>query len=147
VYVDFNTSNILTSRTRTKNSHFTYLSYFSTVIVIARTPVHFRPYRDALLPALKTWKQMLSYIYSTKFKAAADVKIKALLVKRTFKYTSIPETDDTVPLLVMWVFTYKFDKEGTTSSAWRPTNARRRDVHGGTRCLDIPRYNGSNSRV
>jgi hypothetical protein len=55
---------------------------------------------------------MLSYIHSAEFKAVADVEIKALLVKGTFEYTSIPETDDTVPLLVMWVFTYKFNKDG-----------------------------------
>jgi hypothetical protein len=55
---------------------------------------------------------MLSHIHSAEFKAAADVKIKALLTKGTFEYTSIPKTDDTVPLPVMWVFTYKFDKDG-----------------------------------
>jgi hypothetical protein len=55
---------------------------------------------------------MLSHIHSAEFKAAVDVKIKALLIKRTFKYTSIPKTDNTVPLLVMWVFTYKFNKDG-----------------------------------
>ena len=54
---------------------------------------------------------MLSYIYSAEFKTTADVEIKALLIKGTFEYTSIPKTDDTVPLLVMQVFTYKFDKD------------------------------------
>ena len=54
---------------------------------------------------------MLSYIYSTKFKTMADVEIKALLTKGTFEYTSIPKTDDTESLLVMWVFTYKFDED------------------------------------
>jgi hypothetical protein len=55
---------------------------------------------------------MLSYIHSAEFKATADVKIKVLLVKGTFEYTSIPKTDNTVPLPVMWVFTYKFNKDG-----------------------------------
>ena len=55
---------------------------------------------------------MLSHIHSTKFKTTVDVEIKALLTKGTFEYASIPETDDTVPLLVMWVFTYKFDEDG-----------------------------------
>jgi len=54
---------------------------------------------------------MLNYIYSAKFKAVADVKSKALLIKGTFEYTSILKTDNTVPLLVMWVFTYKFNKD------------------------------------
>ena len=54
---------------------------------------------------------MLNHIHSAEFKAAADVKIKALLTKGTFEYASILETDDT-PLLVMWLFTYKFDEDG-----------------------------------
>ena len=44
---------------------------------------------------------MLSHIHSTKFKTTADVEIKALLIKGTFEYTSIPKTDDTESLLVM----------------------------------------------
>jgi hypothetical protein len=55
---------------------------------------------------------MLNHIHSVEFKAVADVEIKVLHTKGTFEYASIPETDDSVPLLVMWVFTYKFDKDG-----------------------------------
>ncbi len=53
---------------------------------------------------------MLSHIHSAEFKATADVEIKALLLKGTFKYASILKTDDT-PLPVMWLFTYKFDED------------------------------------
>jgi len=115
------TGNILTSQTRAKNkhAHFTsgshestqYSNYFSAFVAAARTPVHFRPHRDTLPPAPKTWKQMLSHIHSAEFKAAADIEIKALLSKGTFEYASILETDDT-PLPVMWLFTYKFDEDG-----------------------------------
>ena len=53
---------------------------------------------------------MLKHPHSTKFRKVADKEFKALLEKGTFKYIEKPKVDDTKdPLLLMWVFTYKFD--------------------------------------
>jgi hypothetical protein len=53
---------------------------------------------------------MLKHPYLAEFRKAADKEFKALLEKGTFKYIKKSRVDDTKDLLLlMWVFTYKFD--------------------------------------
>ena len=53
---------------------------------------------------------MLKHPHSAEFKKVADKEFKALLKKGTFQYIEKSRVDDTKdPLLLMWVFTYKFN--------------------------------------
>ena len=53
---------------------------------------------------------MLKHPHLTEFRKAANKEFKALLEKGIFKYIKKSKVDDTKdPLLLMWVFTYKFD--------------------------------------
>ena len=51
---------------------------------------------------------MLKHPYSAEFRKAADKEFNALLEKGTFKYIEKSKADSE-PLLLMWVFTYKFN--------------------------------------
>ena len=56
---------------------------------------------------------MLKHQYANEFKKAVDKEFSALLNKGTFEYIPKSEIDDdTTPLPLMWVFTYKFDQDG-----------------------------------
>ncbi len=56
---------------------------------------------------------MLKHQYSNEFKRAADKEYEALLQKGTFEYIEKSKVDSKAKvLLLMWVFTYKFDQDG-----------------------------------
>ena len=54
---------------------------------------------------------MLKHEYSNEFKKAADKEFNALLNKGTFKYVKKSKVNEK-PLLLIQVFTYKFDQDG-----------------------------------
>ena len=71
------------------------------------------PHRDTLPPPPASWKQMLKHEHSIEFKKAADKEFEALLQKGTFEYVEKSKIDSKAQvLLLMWVFTYKFDEDG-----------------------------------
>ena len=120
---ELNKGNIVQgSRTRQsirKNVHATALSrtnelggYYSSFCTTQIRPKAL--HRDTLPPPPRSWKQMLKHQYSNQFRRAADKEFEGLLKKGTFKY--IPRDsgvqDNTPPLPLMWVFTYKFDQDG-----------------------------------
>jgi hypothetical protein len=56
---------------------------------------------------------MLNHLYTKQFKKAAEKEFNDLLSKGTFEYTSATKLQaEETPLLLMWVFTYKFDQDG-----------------------------------
>src|SRR3984957_13975135 len=55
---------------------------------------------------------MLKHQHVNEFKKAADKEFNTLLEKGTFEYINKSKIDTKEPLLLMWVFTYKFDQNG-----------------------------------
>ena len=83
-----------------------YYALFNTVVK-ARGMTK-PPHQDILPAPPKSWKQMLKHLHSVEFRKAADKEFRALLEKGTFEYIKKSKVDND-PLLLMWVFTYKFD--------------------------------------
>lgn len=52
---------------------------------------------------------MLKHPHLVEFKKAADKEFNTLLEKGTFEYIERLKVETKDPLLLMWVFTYKFD--------------------------------------
>ena len=115
---DINLENIL-KRTR-RSAYITvlqqsdkligYHALFNTTIRAGGVtkPLH----QDILPPPPKSWKQMQKHPYAKEFKKAVDKEFNALLNKGTFEYIDKSKVDKQEPLLLMWVFTYKFDQDG-----------------------------------
>ena len=55
---------------------------------------------------------MLKHLYAIKFKKAVDKEFNVLLNKGTFEYIDKSKANTKQLLLLMWVFTYKFDQDG-----------------------------------
>src|SRR5436305_11899272 len=55
---------------------------------------------------------MQKHLYTKEFKKAVDKEFNTLLNKGTFEYFDKSKVDKQEPLLLMWVFTYKFDQDG-----------------------------------
>src|SRR5436305_7634821 len=55
---------------------------------------------------------MQKHLYTKEFKKAVDKEFNTLLNKGTFEYFDKSKVDKQEPLLLMWVFTYKFDQNG-----------------------------------
>ena len=68
-----------------------------------------RLHQDNLPPPPKNWREMQSHPQKG-FLDAANREISELQGKETFKYVERPKGTQIVPLL--WVFVYKFDKDG-----------------------------------
>ena len=56
---------------------------------------------------------MLKHPHSQGFQAAAEKEFRFLIGRNTFKPVEYPSGKQILPL--MWVFTYKFDKDGYLS--------------------------------
>ena len=120
ISAEFDSRNVIQgSRTR-RSAHATALKqtdelvgYFSAFSTARKAVITKPPHRDTLPPLPKSWKQMLKHQYSNEFKRAADKEYNALVSKGTFNYVAKSQVkDDTSPLPLMWVFTYKFDQDG-----------------------------------
>jgi hypothetical protein len=121
---EFDEGNIVQgSRTRQSTRRYAYATalshtnefggYYSSFCTTQKAINTKPPHRDALPPPPKSWKQMLKHQYANEFKKAADKEFNTLLSKGTFEYIPKSEIDDdTTPLPLMWVFTYKFDQDG-----------------------------------
>ena len=73
-----------------------------------------RLHQDSLPPPLNSWRQMLKHRYSAEFKKATNKEFEALLAKGTFKYIKASEIDSKAQVIpLMWIFTYKFDQDGS----------------------------------
>ena len=83
-----------------------YYTSFSTAVKARgmTKPLH----QDTLPAPPNSWKQMLKHPHSAEFRKAADKEFNTLLEKGTFEYIEKLKVDYE-PLLLMWVFTYKFD--------------------------------------
>ena len=55
---------------------------------------------------------MQKHPYAIEFKKVVDKEFNALLNKGTFEYINKSKVDKQEPLLLMQVFTYKFDQDG-----------------------------------
>jgi hypothetical protein len=103
---------------RRRNAYLTTLAYnykltgyYSAFLATLRVIEKRRPYRDTLLEPLKTYRQIKLHIYTTEFKAVCDKEYKALFGKDIFTYIDKSEVPKGIlPLLLIWVLTYKFDK-------------------------------------
>ena len=70
-----------------------------------------RIHRDSLPPPLRTWKEMMKHPHREGFLAAAHIEYQGLQNKGTFD--EIERTQlRTIPLPLLWVWTYKFDTNG-----------------------------------
>jgi hypothetical protein len=118
VYANLDKSNIIPgSRTRrgahavaiSQNSDLLgYYSAFSTAIKAETTKP---PHKSTLPKPPKSWKHMLKHLYTDQFRKAAEKEYRDLQSKETFKYSDISNLQGKKPLLLMWVFTYKFDQD------------------------------------
>lgn len=73
--------------------------------------VPFRLHRDSLPSEPKTFKQLANHPHQAGFLLAMKTELKALRGKITWKEVPVPSHKvDTIP--TMWVYTYKFDKNG-----------------------------------
>ena len=55
---------------------------------------------------------MQKHLYTKEFKKVVDKEFNTLLNKEIFEYIDKSKVDKQEPLLLMWVFTYKFDQDG-----------------------------------
>jgi hypothetical protein len=112
-----NPTNILTGAPRSrKGVHFmsfqdirNLTSYHAAfAAAVAQTPYK-RLYRNNLPPPPKSWKQMLKYPYKQGFSNATRVEYSKLRDKNMYEEV---EYNGEYLLLLIWVFTYKFDSNG-----------------------------------
>jgi len=72
-----------------------------------------RLHRDQLPDAPKRWKDLKDHSFGTEFAQAARAELDSCWAKDCFKQTEANATTaDAEVLPLMWVFTYKFDKDG-----------------------------------
>ena len=117
-FAGIDAGNVITSRRR--NAYLTTLAhnhelagYYSAFSAALRTTETRRPHRDTLPEPPKTYRRIKSHIHATEFEAACDKEYKALFSKDMFTYidnSKVPEGTQLLPL--MWVLSYKFDKDG-----------------------------------
>lgn len=99
----------ITSLEQVKNIQGYHAAFSAALNAIPKKRLH----RGTLPPEPKSWKHMLKHLFAKEFKAAADKEIDILLAKNMFTYKELSTIKSTeTPLLLMWVFTYKFDKDG-----------------------------------
>lgn len=67
-------------------------------------------YWDQLPKPPQNWKQLLKHLYQNGFYAAAEKEYRGLKWQGTFQ--AVSKTPKIKILLVIWVFTYKFDSDG-----------------------------------
>jgi hypothetical protein len=117
-FTGMDAGNVMPSRRRnayliTLAHNHELVGYYSAFSAALRITEKRRPYRDTLLEPLKTYRQIKSHIHATEFKAACDKEYKALFGKDMFTYIDESKVlEGTLPLLLMWVLTYKFDEDG-----------------------------------
>ena len=71
-----------------------------------------RLYKDTLPDPPRTYRQIRSHIHATEFQAACNKEIKALFDKDMFIYINKSKVFTGIVLLpLIWVFTYKFNKD------------------------------------
>ena len=68
-----------------------------------------RPHQDYLPPPSISWKALRLYLYTEGFIAAAQKEYNTLKAKNTFHIRPTPPGEKPIPLI--WILTYKFDKE------------------------------------
>jgi hypothetical protein len=81
-------------------------SYYAVFAVTIAQTLHKRLYRDNLLLPPKSWKQMLKYSYKQGFSNVTRIKYNKLENKNIYEKI---EYNSKYLLLLIWVFTYKFD--------------------------------------
>jgi hypothetical protein len=118
---DVTTANIIDGkRTRKQQAytaaieHLDKLSSFHTIIAAASHYITARFHRSELPPAPRSWKELLGHKHFQGFKAAAYKEYTDLQRRGTFVKVSKQEPTEKGELVIptMWVFTYKFDKDG-----------------------------------
>jgi hypothetical protein len=101
-------------RQRQRKTLGTYFVAFAAALQPLE-PQESRLHRDQLPPPPKTWRDLEKHPFRREFKAAAAEEFKSCQEKGCFKTTKVTEANSygqgqILPL--MWVFTYKFDKDG-----------------------------------
>jgi hypothetical protein len=102
-------SNVLTGK-RQRKTLGTYFVAFAAALQPPE-PQKARQHRDQLPPQLRRWIDLKRHLFRQEFTAAAAEEFKSCQDMGCFKTVSVAEADTQI-LPLMWVFTYKFDKDG-----------------------------------
>jgi hypothetical protein len=108
-------SNVIAGKRARKPPNQALATYY-TAFAAATNPTAPAKLAGELLklpPPLKCWKDLKDYLFSAEFTQAARAELDSCWAKDCFKRTEANSaTADTEILPLMWVFTYKFDKDG-----------------------------------
>jgi Reverse transcriptase (RNA-dependent DNA polymerase) len=119
ISADFDTANILPTRTRRRQAHAAISSPSSSSLSsfhgafatgLSDIPKQVHLHRDSLPVEPQSWKHMIKHKFANEFREAAKREISALKKQQTFEL--VPKDTEMTPIPLTWVFKYKFDTDG-----------------------------------